>query len=107
MKSRDDILVRKSRLVERIANERERLAGNIDALQPLIGVADRGLAAVRALRAHPEWAAAAAMVFLVIRPRRTLVLLRRGFFVWRAARWARRALTRVLTGSEPRGFDQF
>lgn len=91
-----EIMARKARLAERIANQREQLAGRLESLQPLLRIADGGVSAARAIRAHPEWAALAAGVFVVLRPRRTLVWLRRGFWVWRSWKWAKRTLSGAL-----------
>ena len=88
----DDILSRKARLVERIGHQRQRLATDILALQPLFSVADRGVALVRTLRCHPEWLAAGAGIVLALRPRRTLSWLRRGLVIWRTWKWARTSL---------------
>ena len=88
----DEIMMRKARLAERIAGQRARLADDAAALGPLISLADRGMAAVRAIRAHPEWVAVAAGILFVLRPRRAFVWVRRGFMAWRTWTWAKTAL---------------
>jgi len=96
MTSNEDILARKARLVERIAGQRVRLAGEVESLQPLFHLANKGAAAIRAVRAHPGWVALVAGIFIVTRPRRALAWARRGFLIWRSVKWARRTLTSAL-----------
>jgi hypothetical protein len=88
----DDILARKARLVERIGHQRQRLAEEGRALQPVFSAADKGLALVRTIRSHPEWLAAGAGILLALRPRRTFAWLRRGLVAWRTLKWARTSL---------------
>jgi len=88
----DDILARKSRLVERIGHQRQRFADEAQALQPVFSAADKSIALVRTIRSHPEWLAAGAGIFLALRPLRTLAWLRRGLVAWRTLKWARSSL---------------
>lgn len=97
MKSLTEIHAHKARLAERIANQRARVAGDVAALAPLFSAADRGIAVVRSIRAHPEWVAIAAAVLFVLRPRRALALARRGFTAWRTWKWAKIALVNAVS----------
>ena len=96
MSRRDDIVARKARLVERIANQRRQLAERVEAVQPLIRLTDKTMAAVNKVRAHPGLVAIGIGVVFALRPKRAIAWLRRGFFVWRTARWAQRSLASVL-----------
>lgn len=96
MKSREDILAKKARLVERIAGQRNRLAGQVESLQPLFRLADKGVAAVQSVRAHSGWLALVAGIIIVTRPRRVLAWAQRGFLVWRSVKWAQRTLAGAL-----------
>lgn len=96
MTGKDDILARKARLIERIANQRGQLAERVAALQPLIRIADKGIAAVRSVRAHPALVAVGIGIVFALRPRRAIAWLRRGFFAWRTARWVQRSLAGAL-----------
>lgn len=96
MSSRDDIPAHKARLAERIAHQRMRLAGQINDLQPLFSLADRGLAVVHALRANPGWTAAAFGIVLALKPGRVLRWIRSGAIAWRTWRWARGAISQYL-----------
>lgn len=96
MNGRDDIPAHKARLVERIAHQRMRLTGQIHALQPLISLADRGIAVAHTLRTNPGWTAAAVGIVLALKPGRVLRWLRRGAIAWRIWRWARDAASKYL-----------
>ncbi len=96
MTPRDDILTRKARLAERIAGQRARLSEQVESVQPLIRLADKGLSVLRTARAHPGWVAAGVGVLIALRPKRAITILRRGFFVWRTYRLAQRALAGAL-----------
>ena len=96
MSNRDDIPAHKARLAERIAAQRIRLAGQVHDLQPLFSLADRGIAVVKTLRAHPGWTALAFGIVLALKPGRMLRWLRRGAIAWRTWRWARGAISQYL-----------
>ncbi len=96
MTHRDDLLMRKARLAERIAGQRARLSEQMDSVQPLIRLADKGLSALRTAQAHPGWVAAGVGVLIALRPKRAITALRRGFFIWRTYRWTRQALAGAL-----------
>lgn len=96
MTSRDEILTNKARLAERIATQRAQLAERIEAVQPIIRIVDKAMAAVRSVRAHPGLTAVAVGIVFALRPRRAIAWLRRGFFVWRTVKWAQRSLASAL-----------
>jgi hypothetical protein len=91
MSRHDELVATKARLSERIAGQRQRLAAQIEAVQPLFRAADGAVSAARSIRAHPEWLAVAAAIAVALRPRRTIVWLRRGFVAWRTWTWVKRA----------------
>lgn len=96
MTGRDDIPAHKARLIERIAQQRARLTGQINNLQPLFSLADRGMAVAHTLRANPGWTAAAIGIVLALKPGRMLRWLRRGAVAWRLWSWARGAISQYL-----------
>lgn len=67
---------RRERLVAQAAAQRVALAHNLEPWRAPLALADRGVAAVRAIRQHPALLLGAALVFAAIRPRR-------------AAKWSR------------------
>lgn len=85
----EDILVRKARLIERIAHQRRRLATNLQAVEPVFAAADRGAALLAGARQHAGWIAAAAGIVVALKPRRTLAWARRAFVAWRTLKWMR------------------
>jgi hypothetical protein len=86
------IHARRERLLARSAAQRDELALLLAPLRPPLAVADRGIAAVQYARAHPGLVAIAAVVVVVLSPKRALRWARRAFAVWRGYRWAARAL---------------
>lgn len=99
MRSREDLLMKKARLMERIALQRMRLSQDVEALQPVFRIADKGAAVVGALKANPGWVALAAGVLVAARPRRALAWGRRGFVIWRTVRWIRNTYSSALSGT--------
>ena len=99
MRSREDLLMEKARLIERIAYQRVRLSQSVDSLQPAFRMADKGAAMVRALKANPAWVALAAGVIIAARPKRALAWGRRAFVIWRTFRWMRNAFSTALSGT--------
>lgn len=88
----EDILMRKARLSERIAHQRQRLGTDVKAMHPLFAAADQGAALLAGARQHAGWIAVAAGIVIAMRPRRTLAWVRRGFVAWRTLKWMRGAL---------------
>lgn len=82
-----DLRDKHARLLVRAALEREQLSAQLDAWRAPLALLDRGVAAARQVRRHPEWLVAVAVVIALVRPRRALAWARRGFILWRAWRW--------------------
>ncbi len=96
MNKLEDIRSRKARLAELTQSQRVRLADQLQSLQPLFSVADRGVAALQTVRAHPALFAMALGVLLAMRPGRTIKWLRRGLVAWRTWRWAQDKLATIV-----------
>jgi hypothetical protein len=82
--------VKRTRLLERAARERE---GVVLALQPLaqpLAFADHCVNAVRYVLSRPPLVAGAALLFAVLRPRRAIKWARRAFGLWQGYRWLTR-----------------
>ena len=92
MNGLDQIRSRRADLIARAAVERERVSVQIDKWRSAFVLADRAVALARAIRGHPEWSVAAAVLIVVLRPRRALAWVRRGFAAWRAWRWIEQTL---------------
>jgi YqjK-like protein len=88
-----ELAVRRETLRLRSGLLRDRLAGEVQALQAPLAWADRAVDAALWLRRHPEWPVGLAAVLLVVRPR---ILLRWGTRGWAAWRLWRRARPYVL-----------
>lgn len=88
-----ELAERRATLVERAATQRTDLSQRLAPWQGALGVVDQGVAAVRYIRNHPELLAAAVAFAVVIRPRRVVSLLQRGWTLWRMVRVVRRRLT--------------
>jgi hypothetical protein len=83
------LLLRRQSLQLRSAELRLRVERDVMRLAPSLALADRGVAGLRWLREHPEWSLGAAMVMVLLKPRR---VLRWGMRLWWGWRTARRAL---------------
>jgi hypothetical protein len=98
------IHARRERLLARSAAQRDELALLLAPLKGPLAVVDRGIAAAQYVRAHPGLVAVAAVIFVVLSPKRAFRWARRAFGVWRGYRWAARALnelaTRRLSGAQ-------
>jgi len=81
------IEVRRARLVERAARQRDDLAQALQLLSPPLAFADRCIAAVRFVVARPPLVAGAAFVFALLRPRLVFRWARRAWGVWQGYRW--------------------
>lgn len=88
--------IRKARLSERIAAQREQLSERMEAVKPLCALFDRGIGITRAIRAHPGWVAAAMGAIIAARPKRAWRWVRRGFVAWRSTIWLKRTVETVL-----------
>jgi hypothetical protein len=81
------IEVKRARLIERAARQREDLAQTLQLLSPPLAFADRCIAAVRFVVAHPPLVAGAAFVFALLRPRLAFRWARRAWGMWQGYRW--------------------
>ena len=85
-----EIGIRRGRLIERIAMQREVLGRRMQPVQRTLHAADRTLAAVRTgsdyVKRHPGMVAAAVTLLLALKPRRLWRWGRRGFIAWRTWR---------------------
>jgi hypothetical protein len=87
-----EIQVRRERLLARAASQRDEFALLLAPWRGPLQIADRGLEAAQYVRAHPSLVAIAAVVLLVLSPRRALRWTKRAYVAWRGYRWAVRAL---------------
>jgi len=83
------LLLRRQSLQLRSAELRLRVERDVMRLAPSLALADRGVAGLHWLREHPEWPIGAAVVVVLLKPRRAL---RWGMRLWWSWRTARRAL---------------
>ncbi len=86
---------RRERLLARSAAERAELAAVLAPLAGPLAIADRGIAAVQSIRAHPGLVASVAAVVVVVSPRRAFRWARRALVAWRGYRWVARALAEL------------
>jgi YqjK-like protein len=89
---------KRARLMARAAVERERLSTQLQACEAPLALVDKGIAAARYIRQHPQWLVTAVVLLVVLRPRRALAWARNGLIAWRAWRWISQSL-RGLAGS--------
>jgi hypothetical protein len=87
-----EIRARRAQLLVRAAVERERLSVQLRAWEAPLTLADKGIAAARYVRRHPEWIIAAVALLAVLRPRRALGWARNGLIAWRTWRWISQSL---------------
>jgi hypothetical protein len=97
----EQIHARRERLLARSATQRDELALLLAPLKGPLALADRGIAAMQYVRAHPGLVAIAAAIFVVLSPKRAFRWARRAFGVWRGYRWAARALDEFATRRVP------
>lgn len=79
------VMLRRGKLLERIAVQREQAAEFGSCLQAPLALADQGMAVVRFLRSNPI-VVAAMTALLVIRRRTTFALLMGAWRVWKGYR---------------------
>lgn len=73
---------RRARLVSLAAAQRRALAAGVDPWRRPLSIADRGIAAVRFIKAHPAWIIGAAIAPRALQAGRFGGWLRRGFVAW-------------------------
>ena len=88
-----EIGIRRGRLIERIATQRESLGQRVQPVRRSLKLADRVLALVRSgssyLKNHPGTVAAVITVWVALKPRRAWRWGRRAFVAWRTWRTLR------------------
>lgn len=91
-----EIGIRRGRLIERIARQRELLGQQMQPVRSALHGADRGIAGLRAgvdyVRQHSALVLAAAALLTILTPRRSWCWAQRGFLAWRTWRAVRRQL---------------
>ncbi|WP_291988989.1 YqjK-like family protein [Candidatus Accumulibacter sp. ACC007] len=92
-----DIAVERGRLIERISNQRQILARDLQPVAGTLHTADRAITSVRQgtayLKQHPEIVAVGVALLIVVKPGRVWRWSKRGYFAWRALSALRRQLT--------------
>ena len=81
-----DIVVKRERLLARVAAQRDDLTMLAQQLEGPLKVADRVVAGVQYVRRHPVVLGAAVALLAVVERRRLWLWARRGFVVWRTYR---------------------
>ena len=93
----EEIRLRQQLLLLRSQELRGQLSLQAAALQPPLAWADQLRAGWAWLRGHPEWPIGAALVVIVIRPRRALRWGTRLWWAWQTLRRLRDGLQRLDT----------
>ena len=102
-----ELAIKRGRLIERISNQRQLLARELQPLSDALQTADRATATVRTgttyVKQHPEIVALGIAVLIVVKPARVWRWSKRGYFAWRAFGTLRRQLTDLglLAGQRP------
>jgi hypothetical protein len=87
--SRSEVLLLRQQLLQlRSAELRLRVERDVMRLAPSLVLADRGVAGLHWFREHPEWPLGAAVVLILLKPRRALRWGMRLWWGWRTARQA-------------------
>lgn len=84
LQRRLELATRRGELTAHIAMQRGTLAGHMEPVERLLGVADRAVDGAHWLKRHPQIIAAFAVGLLIARPRRAWRWAKRAFFVWRS-----------------------
>lgn len=78
---------RRERLVSEADKQRMQLVQTVDTLRPALAMVDKGLAAIRYIKAHPLlMAGSGAVLMKVLRPSRIGKWFGRGLFAWQMVR---------------------
>jgi len=92
----DDLLLRRGRLIERIAGQREALRNDFVPVSAALGKADSAVAGVRSfvdtIRRHPVVTSVLAATVLIFKGKAVLRLAGRGFSLWQTWRWVQGTL---------------
>lgn len=87
------IELKRARLLERAARQREDLGQALQFLVQPLGFVDRCIGAVRKVASHPPLLAGVVFVFALLRPRRAFRWARRAFALWQGYRWLEQKAT--------------
>ncbi|WP_153110663.1 YqjK-like family protein [Propionivibrio limicola] len=89
----DEILVKRGRLLERIAAQRAELGRQSQPVVMALSRVDRAVGRIRSgvsfVKSHPAWVAIAMTALIAFRPSRLWRWTRRGFSVWQIWRTVR------------------
>ena len=88
-----ELAERRATLVDRCATQRTELAQALSPWRASLAVVDQGMLAARYLGRHPGLVVGAVAFAAVLRPKRILGWLRRGWVVWRMALAVKRKLS--------------
>ena len=89
------LALRKERLLERIAAQRNQLAAYGVQLEKPLALADRAMQAVEYIKARPWLAGVAALLLVVLGRRNVFRWVGRGWSLWRAVRFAQQWLAQT------------
>ena len=78
-----ELTERKERLISLAASQRSELSRNLSPLKAGCIMADKGVMVVRYLQQHPIQVAGGMGLIIVLKPRKSLNWLKRGWFAWR------------------------
>ncbi len=81
------IEARRARLLERAARERADVAQALQSWAQPLAFVDRCVGAIRYVVSRPPLVAGAALLLVLLRPRRAFRWVRRGFALWQGYRW--------------------
>lgn len=81
----DEVLQRRGELLTKITDEREQLAGIAAQWQPRLVLVDKGISAVRYVRANPLWVAGVTAL-LLFRRHGAFSLFKGGWQMWKRYR---------------------
>jgi len=95
MMQRDDLMVRRQKLLAKIANQREQLSALGEQWQPALLYADRARAVFGFVRGHAVMVGGVAALYLVRRNGLSL-LLRSGWRAWKIYRHFKSVSARLL-----------
>lgn len=103
MRTLEDILERRARLVAEADSQRQALAAHLSACGSVLTVIDRGITWARWLRARPYVVVALVTAIAVLRPKLALAWSVRVVTLWRAGRFLYESVKRLTSPSPTAG----